>query len=528
VSPASGIATQPIGLSLALASDTTADLGGNLSFVPPIADNGALVMRGGSVVVNGLWLGLLLLLLVGSAGAASNDRDGGASSRAYAIKVLIPGQGGAATPTVAAPTDAVVFGGPLAYPDAAGVTIAASTASASAHAGQVPVATASSEVTGFSMFGGEITAASIKARAHARANAKGASGDFEESSVDGLVALGQSVTSGTVPLGDWGTLTLMAQGVAPAARSYRGNVTVLTINLTADHGGLPAGTQVLVGYAEAAVESPTPSETPVTDVGKKGNVLGQSKNAKRKKGGPQLTPPEPDNLLPRVRGAPLGVTPKLTAGGYVFPVYGSSSFTNDWGAPRASTGWHHGTDIFAPLGAPLLAVARGTIFSVGWNDVGGYRLWLRDRQGNQFYYAHLSAFTPLAVNGAHVRAGDVIGFVGNSGDAEGTPYHLHFEIHPVGYLSLGYDGAVNPYRYLLAWKRVEDLRFSGASGWAPPVAISANAPKPGAILLQITDISTANGLRPGSIARAFVAPVSAEGDGRLVGATRPAGRGARR
>ena len=45
-----------------------------------------------------------------------------------------------------------------------------------------------------------------------------------------------------------------------------------------------------------------------------------------------------------------------------------------------------------PLGTPLLAVADGTIFSVGWNDLGGYRLWLRDRQGNQFYYAHLSAF----------------------------------------------------------------------------------------------------------------------------------------
>ena len=60
----------------------------------------------------------------------------------------------------------------------------------------------------------------------------------------------------------------------------------------------------------------------------------------------------------------------------------------------------------------------GTVFSVGWNDLGGYRLWLRDRQGNQFYYAHLSAFSPLAVDGTEVRAGDVIGFVGNTGDAQ--------------------------------------------------------------------------------------------------------------
>ena len=48
-------------------------------------------------------------------------------------------------------------------------------------------------------------------------------------------------------------------------------------------------------------------------------------------------------------------------------------------APTVSGGWHHGEDIFGPLGTPLLAVADGTVFSVGWNDIGGWRLWLRDR-----------------------------------------------------------------------------------------------------------------------------------------------------
>ena len=146
---------------------------------------------------------------------------------------------------------------------------------------------------------------------------------------------------------------------------------------------------------------------------------------------------------------PTDVSAPLSPDGYVFPVYGPSSFTDTFGAPRAGVGWHHGEDIFAPLGAPLLAVADGTIFSVGWNDLGGYRLWLRDRQGNQFYYAHLSAFSPLAVDGNEVKAGAVVGFVGNTGDAQTTPYHLHFEIHPVGLLPLGYDGVVNPMPYLL-------------------------------------------------------------------------------
>ena len=47
------------------------------------------------------------------------------------------------------------------------------------------------------------------------------------------------------------------------------------------------------------------------------------------------------------------------------------------------------------------------MFSVGWNDIGGWRVWLRDRTGNEFYYAHLSAYSPLAVNGRQVKAGDV-------------------------------------------------------------------------------------------------------------------------
>ena len=147
----------------------------------------------------------------------------------------------------------------------------------------------------------------------------------------------------------------------------------------------------------------------------------------------------------------------------MFPVYGPSSFVDTFGALRGdiSTGWHHGDDIFAPLGAPLLAVASGTVFSVGWNKIGGNRLWLRDGQGNLFYYAHLSAFSPLAVNGSKVNAGDVVGFVGNTGDAQGTPFHLHFEIHPVGLLGLGYDGAVNPTSYLLAWKHLAGRQLRG-------------------------------------------------------------------
>jgi murein DD-endopeptidase MepM/ murein hydrolase activator NlpD len=141
----------------------------------------------------------------------------------------------------------------------------------------------------------------------------------------------------------------------------------------------------------------------------------------------------------------------LTAGEYVFPVAGEASFSDDFGVPRTTT-WHHGNDIFAERGTPLVAVTAGTLFNVGWNDVGGTRLWLRDADGNEYYYAHLARFSPLAEEGAHVNAGDVIGYVGDTGDAAGTPPHLHFEIHPPELQAKGYDGVVNPYPYLTAWK----------------------------------------------------------------------------
>jgi hypothetical protein len=190
----------------------------------------------------------------------------------------------------------------------------------------------------------------------------------------------------------------------------------------------------------------------------------------------------------------------LGGGPYVFPIYGPVQFSDTFGAARADVSWHHGDDIFAPLGSPILAVADGTVFSVGWNRIGGNRLWLRDREGNYFYYAHLAAFSTLAVEGASVHVGDVLGFVGNTGDAAGTPYHLHFEIHPVALLGLGYDGAVDPTSYLAEWQRASDLTAAAPAGvgWS-----RRSAPTAGAILLSSSDISSANGLEPGSLARAL-------------------------
>jgi hypothetical protein len=443
--------------------------------------------------------GLVVLLIAGSLGAGAQGDAAGASARAYAIRVALPGAAGSVAGSVEAPPEAVAIGGGFSYAtDGGGVTTGALTASATARV-EVASATAeaSSEVQSLSLFGGEVTASRVAAHVRAQAATEG-SGDLSGSVVEGLTILGQGVDGPSpgarIPIADWGYALVLAQGTTPAERAFRGFVTALEIHITADHGGMPAGSVVSVGFAEAAVAAPPPPpkkprKTPTTTEPTPGSAPGKQGNGKKGKRGETLP-------LPNIPEA------KLTPGGYVFPVYGTVSFVDTFGAARADTGWHHGEDLFAPLGAPILAVVDGTLFSVGWNDIGGNRLWLRDGSGNEFYYAHLSAFSPLAHNGRQVRAGDVLGFVGNTGDAEGTPPHLHFEVHPLALLGLGYDGVISPYNYLLAWRRLEDVRFIPGAAWLP-LPGQATAPEPGAYLLETRDISSLSGLDPGSLRRAF-------------------------
>jgi murein DD-endopeptidase MepM/ murein hydrolase activator NlpD len=459
-----------------------------------------------------------LVLLVGPAGATSHDSQAGATASAFGIKVVVPGQAGAISTSVSAPRDSVGFASGFAYPsDGSIVTSGSVTASASTDSGTSASSTASSQVSSLSLFGGEVTVAAASGHARGTASGQSANGSLAGAALTGLTVNGAAAAAspnGRVSLGDWGFAITLEQAEVRTgsgrAATYRGYVTALDVHLTAAHGGLPAGSEILVGYAEAWVQAAAPEPAVPKAPGKA--------TTKRPK---QTKPPEPklgkpQSLAPTLRQIPYGLQPKLTAGGYVFPVYGFSSFADTFGAFRGDVpgNWHHGDDIFAPLGAPVLACADGTVFSVGWNDVGGNRLWLRDGQGNEFYYAHLSAYSPAARNGNRVKAGEVIGFVGNTGDAEATPYHLHFEVHPVAFLALGYDGAVDPTPYLLAWKRQKDLRLAQVAGYLP--GVSGNAPKPGAILLQASDISEASGLDPASLRRALAAPFRARDGGRIV------------
>jgi len=166
--------------------------------------------------------------------------------------------------------------------------------------------------------------------------------------------------------------------------------------------------------------------------------------------------PAPDafgSKAPKNNSHPLKATPSLGVFRYVFPVVGTVAYGDSYGVPRGDVPgkWHHGDDLFAPLGTPVVAVASGQLDKLGWNRIGGWRVWLHDAAGNAFYYAHLSAYSGVVLHDPTVRIGQVIGFIGDTGDAITTPYHLHFEVHPASYSYLGEDGAVDPTSYLSRW-----------------------------------------------------------------------------
>lgn len=100
---------------------------------------------------------------------------------------------------------------------------------------------------------------------------------------------------------------------------------------------------------------------------------------------------------------------------------------------------HEGVDIFAAKGTPAVAAVDGRVVRVGYSGLGGKVVWLADEQRTRFfYYAHLDSFA--ALEGSEVRAGDVLGYVGNTGNARTTPPHLHFGVYA--------PRAVDPHPYL--------------------------------------------------------------------------------
>lgn len=207
------------------------------------------------------------------------------------------------------------------------------------------------------------------------------------------------------------------------------------------------------------------------------------------------------------------------AGTYSVPLIDSFGFPRMPGTPDAH--WHEGIDIFAPRGTPLVSTERGVVSRIGNGRLGGLKLWVRGESGADWYYAHLDGFAPELRNGQVVEAGELLGYVGNTGNAVGTPPHLHMQVHPNG------GRPVNPYPLL---KVVSDMdREAMANGTHlgfryQPRLISASRPGPESTATTNVSPTSSTGSSPvpdssdpatgpsNTVSAESVAPTTASGD----------------
>jgi hypothetical protein len=161
---------------------------------------------------------------------------------------------------------------------------------------------------------------------------------------------------------------------------------------------------------------------------------------------------------------PTGIL--LSFPGAVFPVLGNYYYTDDWHAPRTGH-LHMGIDIVAAYGTPVVAVMDGRISSMASGGAGGIDLFLTTARGDSFLYCHFSSYAYGLHVGQKVKAGQVIAYVGATGDATGP--HLHFEIHPGG------GAAINPFAYLELW-RSQTLAAAATAGSTTLTPLAPLAP----------------------------------------------------
>jgi murein DD-endopeptidase MepM/ murein hydrolase activator NlpD len=127
---------------------------------------------------------------------------------------------------------------------------------------------------------------------------------------------------------------------------------------------------------------------------------------------------------------------------------------NSWGDSRdGGRRRHKGIDIFAPKGTGVVAVSDGIVSYIGEQPKGGLCLWLTTEDGRSFYYAHLDRWAAGLFEGLEVRKGELLGYVGNTGNAKTTPPHLHFAVNDN-------DEMVNPYPILTKANPVQRARVA--------------------------------------------------------------------
>ena len=400
-------------------------------------------------------LGYAAILPAGTQGAASASTDGAAERTAQVSGLRPTGGGGIGSVTVRV------------------------AAAASGLTGRAEGTVTAANLT---LLDGRVAIAEIRFSAVGGAGPDAPAAAVTDAAVSGVTVDGQAVQAspgGSVEVPGIGRLLLVERSTDGEGGI---NVNGLRVEVTDPTAAQTVGQPFVIGHLELSASAGTaPAATAPAPVTTAPATTSPSTTAPATTKG--LTTAPATTTAPQTAPAPLGlprrIAPPVTIdgdGAYVFPVVGDSSFSDDYGAPRAGTGWHHGNDIFADRGTPVVAVADGRLSRVGINTLGGNRLWLTDDAGNAFYYAHLSAYAPVALEGARVTRGQVIAFVGNTGQAITTPPHLHFEVHPGG----EENESVDPYPYLLAWKRGTDL----PKAFAQAAVSTSPAPAAGAVLVD--------------------------------------------
>lgn len=139
------------------------------------------------------------------------------------------------------------------------------------------------------------------------------------------------------------------------------------------------------------------------------------------------------------RYAALLNAPAPTAQSLPNPLPGAA-LVDTWGGARSGGRRHEGIDIFAKRNTPIRATTRGIVLNVGPNNLGGKTVTVLGPGGWRHYYGHLERY-PNLKRGDWIQPGEVVGYVGDSGNAKGTPTHLHYGIYTS-------SGATNPYPLL--------------------------------------------------------------------------------
>ncbi len=208
-------------------------------------------------------------------------------------------------------------------------------------------------------------------------------------------------------------------------------------------------------------------------------------NAVRRTGG-RTTSQLLDALQPLLNLGLTGQEAAVTGFGH-FPVAGGANWRDDWLEARFGPPFHlhQGTDIFADRGTPVRAVFDGVVrFEDG--GLGGKAAYVTLPDGTFYYMAHLESFSRKFSSGAAVKQGDVVGYVGDSGNAAGGGTHVHFEVHPRG------GAAVNPKPILDGW--IADA-VAGAAGLlaANNVGVSRAITSAGALRRFQDDVPASSG-----------------------------------